>query len=418
LSLLEIITLIIVAASGFAALNALTFKLPTAMGILILSLISSIVIIAADTYIDAFKITDNAKRLVDQMAFDSTLLEGMLGLLLFAGALHVKVTELRKQLLPVALMASLGVVLSTLFIGTIFSWITPVPFMIALVFGSLITPTDPVAVMGVLKTAGVNKSLETKIAGESLFNDGVAYVIFLILSALAFQAHGGDAGHGEMTAQAAAILFVQEAAGGAFMGVFLGMLVFALMRKIDDYAVEVLLTLALVMGGYLLSLKLHISAPIMAVCAGLFIGHIGVPGGMSQTTREHVDAFWRIVDEILNMVLFMMIGLEVFAIEFTPVIAIAGLAAICLSVSGRFVAVIIPYLILKPFHTFSKGAVPILTWGGIKGGISIALALSLPEGEYKDIILGATYMVVIFSILVQGMTIAPLAKYLTKEKQT
>jgi CPA1 family monovalent cation:H+ antiporter len=233
----------------------------------------------------------------------------------------------------------------------------------------------------------------------------------LILVALAFETSGG--GHGHMDAQGAAVLFVQEAFGGAVMGLVLGWITYQVMRRIDDYAVEILLTLALVMGGYLISLKLHLSAPIMAVMAGLLIGHVGMPGGMSENTRTHVDAFWRVVDEILNMILFVMIGVEVFAITFDQNILLLGLGGIALSLLGRTIAVAVPFFALKPFRTFSKGAFPLLTWGGIKGGISIALALSLPDGPYSDVILGVTYIVVIFSILVQGLTIAPLARKVT-----
>lgn len=415
MTFLDLATILVVIAAGLAAFNAIFIKLPSAIGILAISLTGSIGILVVDMMIPGFTIDDNAAAAVRAMAFDTTLLEGMLGLLLFAGALHVKVEELRRQLPIVLLMASLGVAISVVIIGTAFSFITGIPLLVALVFGTVITPTDPVAVLGVLKTAGVNNSLEAKIAGESLLNDGVAYVVFLLLVSMAFtgmDTQGED--HGAIDATAGLILFVQEAFGGAALGGGLGWLTFRIMRKIDDYAVEVLLTLALVMGGYLLSLKLHVSAPIMAVMAGLFIGHIGMSGGMSEHTRTHVDAFWRIIDEILNMVLFLMVGVEVFAISFNADIAIAGGAAILLSLIGRAASVAIPITILRPFSVFSKGAIPILTWGGIKGGISIALALSLPEGPHKELILGATYIVVIFSILVQGLTIAPLARALTR----
>lgn len=408
---LDLATILVVVAAVFAAANTIFIRLPSAIGILAISLACSLLMLGIDALIPGSHISEDAAKTVTAMAFDKALLEGMLGLLLFAGALHVKVEELKRQLPIVLLMASLGVALSTALIGTAFSLVTGLPLLAALVFGAIITPTDPVAVLGILKTAGVSKSLETKIAGESLLNDGVAYVVFLLLVALAFSGMDGHGAHGEsMGAADGATLFVQEAFGGAGLGALLGWLTFQVMRRIDDYAVEVLLTLALVMGGYLLSLKLHVSAPIMAVIAGLFIGHVGMANGMSERTREHVDAFWRIIDEILNMVLFLMIGVEVFAIEFTSEIAFAGIVAIALSLIGRLAAVFIPVMIARPFLRFSKGAVAILTWGGIKGGISIALALSLPEGEHKDLILGATYIVVIFSIIVQGLTIAPLAR--------
>lgn len=417
---LELATLVIVTAAAIAGINATFVKLPTAVGILAISLATSIAVLAIDAIVPGLELSAGAAEMVSSLAFDATLLEGMLGLLLFAGALHVRVEELKKQLPVVLLMASLGVAISTAFIGTAFSIVTGMPLLIALVFGAIITPTDPVAVMGVLKTAGIGKSLETKIAGESLFNDGVAYVVFLLLIALAFTAGGahGDADAHGFSAAGAATLFVQEAIGGAVLGAFLGWVTFRIMRKIDDYAVEVLLTLALVMGGYMLALKLHLSAPIMAVMAGLFIGHVGMKGGMSEETRTHVDAFWRIIDEILNMVLFLMIGIEVFAIDFSGAVFVAGLLGIMLSLSGRFLAVFVPMTLLRRVAVFSPGALPMLTWGGIKGGISIALALSLPDGPNKDLILGATYVVVIFSILVQGLTIAPLARRLARRSAT
>ena len=278
--------------------------------------------------------------------------------------------------------------------------------MVALVFGALISPTDPVAVLGVLREADLPKSLETKIAGESLFNDGVGYVVFLVLVGFAFPA--GD-GHGASLADAG-VLFVQEALGGAILGLVLGWLTFRVMRQIDDYSLEVLITLGLAFGGYELAVWLHVSAPIMAVCAGLLIGDIGSKHGMSAETRQYVEAFWKLVDEILNAVLFLMIGFEVFAIAFEMDFLIAGFMAIGLALVARLAAVAVPVLILKPFRTFSRGVIPIMTWGGLKGGISVALALSLPDSEWKPLILTVTYIVVIFSIIVQGLTVTRLAE--------
>ena len=413
MSFLDLSTLLVVAAACFAAVNATLIRLPSAIGILAISLVASIGLLTLDHFAPGFGIGARAAQTARAMSFDKTLLQGILGLLLFAGALHIKVEELKRQLPSIMLMVSLGVAVSIIVIGGVFSLVTGMPLLAALVFGAIVTPTDPVAVLGVLKTAGVPESLETKIAGESLLNDGVAYVVFLLLAALAFPAQQA-AGHHDLTVASAATLFAREAFGGAAIGAGLGWIVYRVLRQIDDYAVEILLTLALVMGGYFVSLKLHASAPIMAVVAGLFIGHVGMPGGMSDKTRAHVETFWRVVDEILNMILFLMIGLEVFAVEFTSDIALAGVIAIVLSLGGRFLSVIVPLGILRPFLRFSKGAVPLLSWGGIKGGISIALALSLPETEYKPMILGATYIVVIFSIIVQGLTIAPLARHVTK----
>jgi len=345
-------------------------------------------------------------KAVDGFEFSSALLEGMLGLLLFAGALHVKLTDLKANWRVVLLMATMGVALSTVVAGVGFSWITGAPLMIALVFGALISPTDPVAVLGVLRAANLKKSLETKIAGESLFNDGVGYVVFLVLVGIAFpvgDAHGGGFGD-------AIKLFVQEAVGGALLGIALGWGTYKIMTKIDDYSVEVLLTLALAFGGYQLAMWMHISAPIMAVCAGLLIGDELTSHAMSQKTRDYVEAFWKLIDEILNAVLFLMIGLEVFAIAFSMDAIIAGVLSIGLSLLARLVAVFVPITLLRPFREFSEGIVPIMTWGGLKGGISVALALSLPDSEWKPLILTVTYIVVLFSIIVQGLTVAPLAR--------
>jgi CPA1 family monovalent cation:H+ antiporter len=308
-------------------------------------------------------------------------------------------------------MATIGVGLSTVIAGVGFSWITGMPLLIALVFGALISPTDPVAVLGVLRQANLKKSMETKIAGESLFNDGVGYVVFLVLVGIAFP--GDD--HHASSFDGAAKLFFQEAVGGAVLGIGLGFLTFRLLRRINDYSLEVLITLALAFGGYSLAVYLHVSAPIMAVCAGLLIGDIGTQHAMSDETQDYVHAFWKLIDEILNAVLFLMIGFEVFAVAFSMDALTAGVLAIGLSLLARLCAVAVPVLILRPFREFSNGVIPIMTWGGLKGGISVALALSLPESEWKLLILTATYVVVIFSIIVQGLTVAPLARRLGRE---
>ena len=408
---LQITSILIVLAAAFGAINYLFFKLPSAIGILVVSLLASLGIVVIDALLPNMGIEDTVRTTVTGVDFSQALLEGMLGLLLFAGALHVKLSDLQKQWSLILLMATLGVALSTLVFGIGAHLMFGLPLLVALVFGSLISPTDPVAVLGVLRAANLKKSLETKIAGESLFNDGVGYVVYLVLVGLAFPS---DHGHGSGISDAA-ILFVQEAVGGAVIGLFLGWLVFRVMRQIDDYPLEVLLTLALAFGGYQLSVWLHVSAPIMAVCAGLLIGDIGAKHGMSAETRDYVDAFWKLIDEILNAVLFLMIGFEVFAVTFDFDVLITGVLSIGLALLARFAAVFIPVLLLQRRQEFSNGIVPIMTWGGLKGGISVALALSLPDSEWKPMILAATYVVVIFSIIVQGLTIAPLAKRLGRE---
>ncbi len=413
MTLLQITSLLIVLAGVFGSINYLFLRLPAAIGILVVSLLASFCVMILDFTMPSFGLEDTVRNTVLSIDFSDALLEGMLGLLLFAGALHVKISDLRREWVPVALMATIGIALSTTIVGYGFSWLTGMPLLTALVFGALISPTDPVAVLGVLREADLQKSLETKIAGESLFNDGVAYVVFLILVGLAFS-HGDDHGSG---ATAAIELFVQEALGGAVLGVVLGWLTFRVMRRIDDYSLEVLITLGLAFGGYELAVYLHVSAPIMAVCAGLLIGDVGTKFGMSEETRLYVDAFWKLIDEILNAVLFLMIGVEVFAVAFDASFIVTGVASIALALVARLAAVAVPVLMLKPFRSFSSGVIPIMTWGGLKGGISVALALSLPDNEWKPLILTATYVVVVFSIIVQGLTITRVAAKVGREPE-
>jgi Na+:H+ antiporter len=408
MTVLQIASLLIVLAGVFGAINYLFLKLPSSIGILIVSLMASIGVIGLNTLFPQLEMTARVREVVEDIEFSNALLEGMLGLLLFAGALHVKLGDLRKQAWVVVLMATIGVGVSTAVVGFGFSWMMGMPLIVALVFGALISPTDPVAVLGVLREANLRKSLETKIAGESLFNDGVGYVVFLILVGLAFPS-GEDHGEGLW---GAVKLFTQEAIGGAALGAVLGWLVFQVMRRIDDYPLEVLLSLGLAFGGYELAVYLKVSGPIMAVVAGLFIGDVGVKYGMSEQTREYLDAFWKLIDEILNAVLFLLIGVEVFAVAFETTAVIGGIFAIGLALLARLAAVAVPIFILMPFRTFPRDVIPIMTWGGLKGGISVALALSLPENEWKPVILTATYIVVLFSIIVQGLTVAPLANRL------
>ncbi len=423
MDILQISSLLIVLAGAFGAVNYLFLRLPPAIGILVVALVASVAMLGLDALWPGLQIAARVRGIVGGVAFPRALLEGMLGLLLFAGALHVKLADLRAQWGAVLLMATIGVALSTSIVGIGFSWLTGMPLMVALLFGALISPTDPVAVLGVLREADLRRSLETKIAGESLFNDGVGYVVFLVLLGLAFPesaghgAHSGGEGGPHSALAGAALLFLREAVGGAVLGVVLGWLTFRVMRLIDDYPLEVLITLGLAFGGYELAVALGVSAPIMAVCAGLLIGDVGTRHGMSEETRRYVEAFWKLVDEILNAVLFLMIGFEFFALTLNADLLTIGSATIALALAGRLVAVAVPVLILRPFRGFSRGTIPIMTWGGLKGGISVALALSLPDSEWKPLILSATYVVVVFSIIVQGLTVAPLARRLSREPE-
>jgi CPA1 family monovalent cation:H+ antiporter len=424
---LQIAALLIVFAGAFGAINHIFFRLPSAIGILIVAFFASLCVLGVDALFPELKIAHEMRGFVADAEFSRTLLEGMLGLLLFAGALHVRIEDLRRQAWTIALMATLGVVLSAGVIGIGFHWVTGMPLLVALVFGALISgmpllvalvfgalisPTDPVAVLGVLREANLPKSLEAKIAGESLFNDGVGYVVFLALVGLAFP-HLNN--HAASNVGDILLFLVREVLGGALLGGILGWLVFQVMRRIDDYPLEVLLSLGLALGGYELAAALHLSGPIMAVVAGLFIGNIGVKYGMSEETHRYLSGFWTVIDEILNAVLFLLIGVEVFVVTFNVDALSAGAAAIGLSLFGRLVAVVVPVFLLKPFREYSRGVVPIMTWGGLKGGISVALALSLPDSDWKPLILTATFTVVLFSIVVQGLTIAPLAKRLRRD---
>jgi len=377
---------------------------------MLLSLIFSLVLLLFGEF--GFSLDDHATELVKSIDFNEALLHGMLSFLLFAGALHVNLNDLREQKWVIGTLATIGVICSTFIIGTsmyyILQWLgIPVAYMYCLVFGSLISPTDPIAVMGILKIVGAPKTLETKIAGESLFNDGVGVVVFLVLLGIAT---GGD----EMTTMHVVKLFSVEAIGGIFFGLGLGFLGFFMLRGVDNYQVEALITLALVSGGYAFAESIHVSAPIAIVVAGLFIGNQGRTLAMSDKTRERLDDFWELIDEILNAILFLLIGVELLILTFTKQFMLAGLLAIPVVLLARFVCVGVPIKIMSKFRTFSPYATTILTWGGLRGGISVALALSIPQGPAREPLLVITYFVVVFSILVQGLTIKKVLAFSQK----
>ncbi|MCA9511811.1 MAG: sodium:proton antiporter [Myxococcota bacterium] len=414
----QLAALLITIAAAFSYVNHRFLGLPSSIGLMALGLAASLVVIAAGAVWPG--VSERAVKVLEAVSFDRALMEGMLGFLLFAGALHVDLDDLFEQKGVIALTATLGLLLSTAIVGALLHAVAgalglDVSFAVCLVFGALISPTDPIAVLAILKSLGAPRTLATKIAGESLFNDGVAVVVFLALVAIAV---GGDAHGHAPDAAGIAQLFAMEAIGGVAYGLAIGGVGYAMMKSIEDYQVEVLLSLALVAGGYSLAMALHVSGPLAMVVAGVFIGNTGRRFAMGPKTREHLDTFWHLVDEMLNAVLFVLIGLEVLVIDFAPAWLAVGVAAVPIVLLARFLAVALPVQALRRFRPFTPHAIKVMTWGGLRGGISVALALSLREtlgardlATYEGIVL-ATYVVVVFSIAVQGATMAPLLRRL------
>jgi len=415
MTIFEIGALLLGLSATFGFINHKVLKLPHTIGLVIIALLASGVTIAADIVFPQFGISVSVMNTLNTIDFDETLLKGMLSFLLFAGAVHVDLDELAQRKWAIGLMATFGVVASTFMIGAAMWGIMhlvgqPIAFIWALVFGALITPTDPVAVMGLLKTIKIPPLLKAKIAGESLFNDGVGVVVFTIMVAFAL-AGTGDGGHGgDLDVLGIAKLFLLEAGGGAVLGMVGGMVAFWAMRQIDEHNIEVLITLALVMVIYAIAIRLHLSGPIAVVIAGLFIGNHGAKFAMSNNTRKHVFQFWELIDEILNSVLFLLVGLEVLVISRDLSYLPVALMAIPVALLARNISVAIPIKLLSIREKFERGSISILTWGGLRGGISVALALSLPDVPEKPGILAATYAVVVFSIIVQGLTMKRLVE--------
>jgi len=403
----DLIALTVLLAAGFGYVNHRVLKWPPAIGIMIIALCFSLLLLLARGF--GLTLGSSLTSMIGAVDFREVLLNFLLSFLLFAGAIHLDGKQLARERLPVTFLALFGTVISALLVGgltwLIFDWLNyPVPLIYCLIFGTVISPTDPVAVLSILKEARIPASLELKISGESLFNDGVGVVLFVTMTEIARNGGFSWLAFGE--------LFLREAGGGLVFGALLGYVGFLLLRSVDDYKIEVLITLSIVTGGYWLAGHLHISGPLAMVVAGLITGNKTRREGLSETSWDYLGKFWELIDEILNAILFMLVGLELLVLKIEPVTLVIGLVAIPIMLFSRWVSVALPVVCLKRTMPFEKNAIPILTWGGLKGGLSIALALSLSSAMYRDTFVIMTYIVVVFSILVQGLSIGRVTKRL------
>ncbi len=407
-------SVLIVLASFFAYLNLRFLKLPSTIGVMIIAMVTSILmVVTGNLFPSTFS---HFSALLQDVDFTEVLMGAMLNFLLFAGAIHINLKDLREQRGPIIVFSTVSVLISTFAVGTILYFVLPlihipIPFIYCLLFGALISPTDPIAVMGILKQAKVRKSLETKVAGESLFNDGVAVVIFAVILKLA------EGSTIDLSFANISWLLIKEAAGGLLLGALLGLGASNAMRKIDDYKVSVLITLSVVMGGYLIAHSIHISGPLTMVAAGIVIGNYGKKTAMSATTKDYLNKFWELIDDILNAILFLFIGFELLLIPDINQYWAMGSIVVLTVLVARFISIWVPVALIPFRNKFSSGTIKILVWGGLRGGVSIALALSVNEGPYKQPIIAITYFVVVFSIIVQGLSIGKVAaKVLSREE--
>ncbi|WP_339701313.1 sodium:proton antiporter [uncultured Roseivirga sp.] len=412
MSIFTVITILTVLSAAFAFINTKFLKLPFTIGLMIIAICFTLVITIAGSF-NPF-ILEEANLIIDSIDFETALLDIMLSFLLFAGALHTKIDGLKKQRMPIALFATMGVLISTFIVGTLMYYIVQalghqIDYIYCLLFGALISPTDPIAVLGILKDANAPKKLETKIVGESLFNDGVGVVIFLVIFKIAQQ------GVGAIEASEVGLLFFEEVVGGIALGLLAGWLVFQLMKVIDHYETEVMITLALVMGLSSLAHLIHVSGPLAVVVAGIFIGNKSPKIAWSETTQNYVDKFWELLDVLLNAILFVLIGLELLIITINGEYITFGLIAIPVTLLARYLALSGPVALFKKKLDFIPKTNLIMTWGGIRGGISIALALSLEPNMERELFLTVTYIIVVFSIIGQGLTLGPLVRRVLKK---
>ena len=420
LSIFEIAALLLSLSALFGWFNLRFLKLPHTIGLLIMALASSLLLLGIQKLFPGLGITATLQAAIGRIDFYTAIMNGILAFLLFAGALHVDLVTLKGQKWAIGLMASIGVVISIAVCSTGL-WLAAgvlgfdVSFVWALVFGALISPTDPVAVLGLLKTVNVPAPIKAKIAGEALFNDGAAVVAFSALLAVALGVPGHPAGEVHEPLWSIAAHFLFQGAGGIVFGLVTGWIAYRAMAAIDDPMVEILISIGVCAATYALSLRLNVSGPIAVVVTGLLIGNHGAKHAMSEKVQEYLFSFWEVIDELLNSILFLLIGLEVLVLSVDPAHGWIVLAAIPIVLVARWISVSVPILMLSVRQSFSSGSIPILTWGGLRGGVSVALALSLPDSAAKPVILAATYAVVIFSIIVQGLTVKWLIKRTAKE---
>jgi CPA1 family monovalent cation:H+ antiporter len=401
-----IATILILLSGIFGYINVRFLKLPNTIGLMVITIVFTLIVIAL-SYFDP-TLLNFEKEIISKINFRELLLEEMLSFLLFAGALHTNFSQLKVQKWPVLMFSTFGVLTSTFLVGIAMFYVLqlvgmPISFIYCLLFGALISPTDPIAVLGILKKANVPKKLETKIVGESLFNDGVGVVVFLTIFQIA------SFGTENITTLDVIQLFGKEVLGGILLGAILGWITYRLLKSIDDYDIEVIITVAAVMGGTVLAQKLHLSAPLAMVTAGLIVGNDTVrDSAMSETTERYVDKFWELIDILLNAILFVMIGMEILVLVIDGDYIVAGLIAIPVILACRYLSLLIPINFFKKKLDFVPNTNLIMTWGGLRGGISIALALGLTDEMHRDLFLVITYIVVIFSIIVQGLTVGKL----------
>ncbi len=408
----NIITILIVLAAIFGYINHRFIKLPGSIGIMLLSLIASLLTVGLGSIFPEFFI--RIIEIVSTIDFHTTVMKIMLSFLLFAAAIQVDSQKLKSERAAIITFSTLGVLISTFVVGFLLYWIIglfglSVDLLYCLVFGALISPTDPVAVIGILKKARINTSLETKISGESLFNDGAAVVLFITFYEIA------QIGFANVSFWDILWLFIREAGGGLLLGMGLGYLGYRVIKSIDNYVVEVMTTLAIVMGGYLLAESLKVSGPLAMVIAGLITGNISMDAVASDITRDYIGKFWELIDALMNSVLFLLIGLEMLIIPFNMTLFFLGCIGILVVLFARYLSVRIPILFAGYKKPFQKSTVPILVWGALRGGISVALALSVPKYMYGEMFVSITYIIVLFSIIGQGLTIGKFAKRLTEQ---